>query len=88
MALTHRRPAAGLIHCTNRSPQCSAHRYREQLAAAGIRPSVSGLTSAHDHPVAEDFFSMLKNELVHHSDFATCGEGQAAIFDYVERLYN
>lgn len=68
MALARRRPAAGLIHHSDRVPQYSATQYREQLAAAGIRASMSGMKSAYDNAVAESFFSNLKNELVHHCD--------------------
>jgi putative transposase len=30
----------------------------------------------------------LKNELVHHSDFATRDQAKCAIFDYIELFYN
>jgi putative transposase len=38
--------------------------------------------------VAESFFSNLKNELVHHCDFASREEARSAIFDYIEIFYN
>jgi transposase InsO family protein len=37
--------------------------------------------------VAESFFSNLKNELVHHCDFASRETARAAIFDYIEAFY-
>lgn len=46
------------------------------------------MKSAYDNAVAESFFSNLKNELVHHCDFATRDEARAAIFEYIECFYN
>src|SRR5207244_11398132 len=60
----------------------------EQLGAHGIRPSMGGRKSAYDNAVAETFSSSLKNELIHHCDFATRDHARAAIFDYIELFYN
>ena len=88
MALVHRRPPAGLVHHTDRGATYSATAYRERLQQAGLLPSMSGRKSAYDNAVAESFFSNLKNELVHHSDFTTRDQARAAIFDYIELYYN
>jgi putative transposase len=88
MALARRKPPQGLIHHTDRGAQYSATDYREALRAAGIQPSMNGRKSAYDNAVAESFFSNLKNELVHHHDFATRDEARSAIFDYIECFYN
>ena len=58
------------------------------MGKAGIRASMSGRKSAYDNAMAESFFSNLKNELVHHCDFATREEARTAIFDYIELFYN
>lgn len=42
MAITQRRPAAGLIHHADRGALYSAAPYLEQLAEAGIQPSMNG----------------------------------------------
>jgi transposase InsO family protein len=88
MALQHRRPAAGLIHHTDRGPQYNSSAYREVLAAHGMVASMNGRKVPQDNAVAESFFSNLKNELVHHCDFFTRDEARAAIFDYIELFYN
>ena len=49
---------------------------------------MSGRKSAYDNAMTESFFSNLKNELVHHCDFATRQEAMKAIFDYIELFYN
>ena len=88
MALTRRRPAAGLIHHTDRGPQYSATAYRTAMAMHGLVASMNGRKAAQDNAVAESFFSTLKNELVHHEDFRTRAEASAAIGDYIETFYN
>ena len=88
MAITQRRPDAGLVHHTDRGAVYSAAPYREQLAQAKMQPSMSGRKTAYDNAVAESFFSNLKNEWVHHYDFNTREEAKLAIFDYIECFYN
>ena len=88
MALVQREPAVGLIHHTDRGSPYGARGYGEQLSARGIRPSMSGRKSAYDNAVAESFFSSLKNELIHHCDFATREHARMAVFDYIELFYN
>lgn len=88
MALEQRRPAAGLIHHTDRGIVYRTSSYRAMMGQAGIRPSMSGRKSAYDNAMAESFFSNLKNELVHHCDFATRQEAMTAIFDYIVLFYN
>jgi hypothetical protein len=41
-----------------------------------------------DNAVVESFFSTLKMELVHDTDFATHEQVRAALFEYVEVFYN
>jgi transposase InsO family protein len=60
----------------------------EQMAKAGILPSMGSKGSAHDNAVAESFFSNLKNELVHHADFQSRESARTAIFSYIELFYN
>ncbi|MGH8752091.1 MAG: IS3 family transposase [Burkholderiales bacterium] len=88
MAVQQRSPQSGLIHHTDQGPLYSARAYRQQLTAHGMCPSMSGKGNAYDNAVAESFFSTLKNELVHHRDFANRDEARAAIFDYIECFYN
>lgn len=88
MAITQRKPPAGLIHHTDRGAVYSAAPYRAQLAKTNIIPSMNGRKTAYDNAVAESFFSNLKNEWVHHHDFKTREEAGLAIFDYIECFYN
>jgi len=88
MAITQRRPEAGLVRHTDRGAVYGAPDYRELLAQAEVRSSMNGRKTAYDNAVAESFFSNLKNEWVHHHDFRTREEAKLAIFDYIECFYN
>jgi putative transposase len=88
MALEQRRPEAGLIHHTDQGPIYAARKYRERMAAYGIKPSMSAKGNAYDNAVAESFFGNLKNEVIHHIDFETRDAARAAVFDYIELFYN
>ena len=88
MALLQRRPAGGLIHHSDQGPLYAARVYRNTLQAHGMNASMSGKGNAYDNAVAESFFSSLKNELVHHCDFANREVARSAIFDYIEIFYN
>ena len=88
MALTRRCPAPGLVHHTDQAALYAAHAYRERMRHHGMVASMSRKGDCYDNAVAESFFSNLKNELVHHCDFASREEARAAIFDYIEVFYN
>ena len=88
MAIGQRRPAPGLIHHTDRGTMYSTKAYRELIHGMGMRQSMNGRKSAYDNAVAESFFSNLKNELVHHCQFATRELAMASIFEYIELFYN
>ena len=49
---------------------------------------MSGNGDPYDNAVAENFFSCLKCELVHHKHYRTRAEAQADIFSYIEAYYN
>jgi len=88
MALGRRKPAAGLIHHSDRGSQYASKDYQRLLAARGIVCSMSRKGDCYDNAVVESFFHTLKTELVHHQDYATRREAEADIFEYIEVFYN
>jgi putative transposase len=64
VALTHRRPARGLLHHSDRGCQYTSQHYRSRLADEGIAVSMSRKGNCWDNAVAESFFATLKNELI------------------------
>ena len=91
MALAARRPAAGLIHHSDRGCQYASLAFGQCLRAAGLLPSMSRVANCWDNAVAESFFATLKRELVDRPDrpaWPTRAAARQALFDYVEVFYN
>lgn len=88
MALRQRRPPAGLVHHSDRGVQYCSRAYRQQLALAGVIPSMSRPGNCYDNAAMESFWSSLKRDLVHRYEFATRAEAKAAIFEWIEVFYN
>jgi putative transposase len=91
MALATRRPAAGLVHHSDRGCQYTSLAFGRRLAESGLVPSMSRVANCWDNAVAESFFATLKRELVDRPDreaWPTRAAARRAIFDYVEAFYN
>jgi len=69
MAVSARRPAAGLACHSDRGSQYLAIRYTERLAEAGVELAVGSRGDAYDCAAAESFMATLKTELVHRNTF-------------------
>jgi len=88
MAIHQQRPAAGLIHHSDRGVQYASHDYRAALAAAGVTASMSRTADCYDNAPMESFFHTLKTELIHHRQYATRAQAQRDIFAFIEGFYN
>jgi transposase InsO family protein len=88
MALTQRKPPAGLVHHSDRGVQYASHAYRQRLAQAGVVPSMSRRGNCYDNAMMESFWSTLKRGLIHGQTFATRAQARAAIFEWIEVFYN
>lgn len=62
-AISLRAPAADLIHHTDRGGQYAAKEYRQVLARAAIRQSMSRADSCYDNAFMESCFGTIKTEL-------------------------
>lgn len=88
MALTQRRPPAGLIVHSDRGVQFASAAFRAKLQAHGLVASMSRKGNCYDNAFIESFWSSLKYETVYHRRYATRAEARTAIFDYIEVFYN
>lgn len=85
-AITQRRPAADLIHHTDRGGQYASKEYRRMLARAGVRQSMSRAANVYDNAFMESCFGTIKTELemnCYESELEACTE----IGGYI-RYYN
>lgn len=88
MAWFRRRPAAGLVHHSDRGSQYASGAYQAKLAEYGMVCSMSRKANCWDNAVAESFFNSLKNERVHGQRYRTRDEARADLFEYIELFYN
>jgi putative transposase len=88
MALLSRRPAAGLIHHSDRGSQYLSVAYTGLLEQHHARSSIGRPGTCWDNAVAESFFATLKTELLHRTTWSTHQQARSAIFEYLEGFYN
>lgn len=88
MAVQQRRPAAGLVHHSDRGRQYASTAYRTQLHYLAMQASMSGVGNCWDNAVVESFFATLKTELVEGAEWRTREDARQALFVYLEVWYN
>jgi transposase InsO family protein len=88
MALVTRRPAAGLLHHSDRGSQYASEDYVALLEAHGVTISMSQKGNCWDNAVTESLWSSLKCELISETEFKTREDARLAIFEYIEVFYN
>jgi putative transposase len=87
-AVAARRPAAGLIHHSERGSQYCSHEYQALLRGHEMRVSMSRKGNCYDNAPAESFWGTLKTELVHHRRYQTRAEAALEISEYIDLFYN
>jgi hypothetical protein len=87
-ALAMRRPAAGLLHHSDRGIQYASSAFQALLHSFQIIPGMSAKGHCYDNAAMESFWSTLKNELIYRRDFQDLADVRRAVFDYIETFYN
>lgn len=88
MAVKRQKPNGKLIFHSDRGSQYASNKYRETLDKYNITSSMSRKGDPYDNAVAENFFSCLKCELVHHKRYCSRVQASTDIFSYIETFYN
>jgi putative transposase len=88
MALSDRRPDAGLIHHSDRGVQYAANDFQDMLDEHKVVCSMSRKGNCWDNACAESFFGSLKNEWVKGKVYETLDIAKKDIFKYIEMFYN
>jgi transposase InsO family protein len=88
MALSRRKPNAGLLHHSDRGSQYACQAYQSLLARHGIHCSMSRARNCYDNAMKESFWSTLKREAIGDRVFETIAEARATVFEYIEVFYN
>ncbi len=87
-AIAAKRPAAGLIHHSDRGSQYCSYEYQGLLRQFKMQPSMSRRGNCYDNAPMESFWGSLKNELVHHQRYLTREHARNDITEYIELFYN
>lgn len=87
-ALAMRRPAAGLLHHSDRGVQYASSAFKALLHSRQILPSMSTRGNCYENANIESFWSTLKTELIHRQSFHDLPQARSAIFEYIEIFYN
>ena len=88
MAWFRRKPAAGLIHHSDRGSPYASHAFQANLKEYGMACSMSRKGNCWDNAPTESWFGSFKNERVYGERFETRDEVIAMAFEYIEVFYN
>ena len=78
----------GAIFHSDRGSNYTSQEYADTLDALGILQSVGRTGICFDNAMAESFFGVLKNELVHRTQYPTREHARRDIVRYIEFRYN
>jgi putative transposase len=88
MAVQRRRPAAGLLHHSDRGSQYTAKAYQQRLVEFGMRASMSRKGNCWDNAVMERFFGTLKSEWTDGQHYQTRDDARKDVIAFIEMEYN
>jgi len=88
MAVARRRPAAAVVHHSDRGSQYTSLLMGKTLRELGVVPSMGSRGCAYDNAACESAIGTIKLELVEQHVFATRDVARLRVFDYIEAFYN
>jgi putative transposase len=88
MAVTRRRPPAGVVHHSDRGSQYTSLAFGKTLRDSGLVASMGRRGDAYDNAACESFISTIKNELIRRRSWTSRDQARLAVFSYIETFYN
>ena len=88
MALKTGRPAAGLVHHSDRGVQYTSGDYTSLLKAHGVQITMSRSGNPYDNAQCESCMMALKYEEVYRNEYRDLAEAHAQIGAFIEQVYN
>ena len=85
---TGSRPTQNTIFHSDRGSQYGSAAFRQALAGAGMRQSMSARANPYDNAWTESFIGTLKGEMLQDGCFENTADARLEIFDYIEGYYN
>ena len=88
MAVTRRRPPAGLVHHSDRGSQYTSLAFGKTLRESGLVQSLGRVGHAGDNAACESCISTLKEEWIKRHSYESRDQARLSIFRYIETFYN
>jgi putative transposase len=88
MAVTRRKPPAGLVHHSDRGSQYTSLAFGTTLRESGLVASIGRRGDAYDNAACESVISTIKNELIKRRSWTSRDQARLAVFSYIETFYN
>jgi len=88
MAITRRRPPAGVVHHSDRGSQYTSLALGKTLTQSGLLQSVSRRGRPGDNAACESVISTLKQEWIKRHSYQSRDQARLSIFRYIETFYN
>jgi putative transposase len=82
------RSVHGTIFHSDRGSQYGSVAFRQLLAAAGLRQSMSARANPYDNAWTESFIGTLKLEMLQGGVFGDAADARSEIFDFIDGYYN
>ncbi|NRQ41690.1 IS3 family transposase [Rheinheimera sp. YQF-2] len=87
-ALMHREVKPGLLFHSDRGSEYGAYLFQDELARAGIRPSMNRPKHMTDNAHVESFFKTMKTETFHGLVFESATQLRMTLAWYIDSYYN
>jgi transposase InsO family protein len=88
MATTNRSIENEMIFHSDRGVQYASESFRKELSRFNVIQSMSRKGNCWDNAVAENFFKILKSEMVNHNNYQSYFQARIDIFEFIEIWYN
>jgi putative transposase len=88
MAIINRPITQRLIFHSDRGVQYASHTIKKELEKYPVTQSMSRKGNCWDNAVAENYFKILKSELVNHTQFHSILQAKTDLFEFIEIWYN
>jgi hypothetical protein len=88
MAVTRRKPPAGVVHHSDRGSQYTSLAFGTTLRESGLVASIGRRGDAYDNAACESVISTIKNELIKRRSWTSRDQARLAVFSYIEAFYN
>lgn len=88
MAVTRRKPPAGVVHHSDRGSQYTSLAFGATLRDSGLVASMGRRGDAYDNAACESVISTIKNELIKRQTWTSRDQARLAVFSYIETFYN